>query len=74
MGQSVQINVDALPGQAFEGQVVSIAPISQAEADQGQASASGEVTYKVTIEITKGNLSALRWGMTAFIQIETEKL
>jgi multidrug resistance efflux pump len=74
IGQSVQINVDALPGQKFAGTVIGIAPISQAEADQGQSPAGGDVTFKVTIEIKEGNLSALRWGMTAFIQIETERL
>lgn len=74
IGQSVQIKVDALPGQEFTGSVIGIAPISQAEAEQGQASTGGDVIFKVTIEIKEGNLSALRWGMTAFIQIETKKL
>ena len=72
VGQMVHINVDALPSQEFTGKVISIAPISDAERDQTQA---GEVTYTVRIEITSGPVQALRWGMTAFVRIETgEKL
>jgi HlyD family secretion protein len=72
VGQIVRINIDALPGQEFTGKVVSIAPISDAERDQTQA---GEVTYTVRIEVTSGPVETLRWGMTAFVRIETgEKL
>ncbi|MBN1219849.1 MAG: efflux RND transporter periplasmic adaptor subunit [Anaerolineae bacterium] len=72
VGQMARINIDALPGQEFTGKVISIAPISDAERDQTQA---GEVTYTVQIEITNGPVQTLRWGMTAFVRIETgEKL
>lgn len=61
-GAKVQISVDALPGEEFEGQVVRITPKSETKA--------GDVTYTVLIDITKGNTSALRWGMTTFVDIE----
>lgn len=66
-GQLVWINVDALPGEAFEGRVTGISPISDAESGK---TSSGEPTYTVLIEITKGQTSSLRWGMTSFIQID----
>jgi HlyD family secretion protein len=73
-GQQVRIRIDALPEEEFTGKVISIAPISKAEAEQGQLPAGGEVIYTVRIEIIEGNTAALRWGMTAFIEIEIEQL
>jgi HlyD family secretion protein len=63
-GANVQISVDALPGEPFEGQVVRITPKSETKA--------GDVTYTVLIDITSGNTSALHWGMTTFVDIEVE--
>lgn len=62
-GAKVTISVDALPGQEFEGKVVRITPKSITKA--------GDVTYTVLIDITKGDVSRLRWGMTTFVDIET---
>lgn len=61
-GAHVSISVDALPGQEFEGKVVRITPKSVTKA--------GDVTYTVLIDITKGDISRLRWGMTTFVDIE----
>jgi multidrug efflux pump subunit AcrA (membrane-fusion protein) len=72
-GQGVLINIDALPDEKFRGTVIDISPISEAEKGEPQ-SAGGEVTYTVTIKIEQGNLTPLRWGMTAFVQIEIERL
>ncbi len=63
-GAKVQISVDALPGEEFEGTVVRITPKSETKA--------GDVTYTVLIDITKGDTSRLRWGMTTFVDIEVE--
>jgi HlyD family secretion protein len=73
-GQPVRIIVDALPEEEFTGKVISISPISEAEAEPGQPPRMGDVTYTVRIEIIEGNSAALRWGMTAFIEIEIEAL
>lgn len=73
-GQPVRIIMDALPEEEFTGTVISISPISEAEAEPGQPPQVGDVTYTVKIEIAEGNSAALRWGMTAFIEIETERL
>jgi HlyD family secretion protein len=62
IGSKVTFTVDALPGQAFEGRVTRITPQSEMKA--------GDVTYTVLIDITEGDVSALGWGMTAFVDIE----
>jgi multidrug resistance efflux pump len=61
-GATVSISVDALPGEDFEGVVVRIKPQSETKA--------GDVTYTVLIDITDGDTSKLRWGMTTFVDIE----
>lgn len=61
-GSKVSISVDALPGEEFEGVVIRIKPQSETKA--------GDVTYTVLIDITNGDTSKLRWGMTTFVDIE----
>ncbi len=61
-GATVSISVDALPDEEFEGVVVRIKPQSETKA--------GDVTYTVLIDITSGDTSKLRWGMTTFVDIE----
>jgi multidrug resistance efflux pump len=61
-GAKVTISVDALPDQEFEGEVMRITPQSETKA--------GDVTYTVLIDITSGDTSKLRWGMTTFVDIE----
>jgi HlyD family secretion protein len=61
-GANVSISVDALPGEEFEGKVVRITPKAETKA--------GDQTYTVLIDITKGDASKLRWGMTTFVDIE----
>ena len=63
-GAKVNVSVDALPGENYEGKVVRITPKSETKA--------GDVTYTVLIDITKGDLSRLRWGMTTFVDIEVD--
>jgi HlyD family secretion protein len=64
LGAKVQISVDALPGETMEGKVVRITPKSETKA--------GDVTYTVLIDITRGDTSRLRWGMTTFVDIEAD--
>jgi HlyD family secretion protein len=64
-GATVLISVDALPDQVYEGKVVRITPKSVTKA--------GDVTYTVLIDITSGDTSPLRWGMTTFVDIEVEQ-
>jgi len=61
-GAAVTISVDALPGEEFEGVVSRITPKSVTKA--------GDVTFTVLIDVTSGDTSALRWGMTTFVDIE----
>ncbi|MGW8226335.1 MAG: HlyD family secretion protein [Anaerolineales bacterium] len=62
LGDRAAVTFDALPELALEGTVVSIAP----KADEGSG-----VNFPVTIEL-EDIPAELRWGMTAFIDIELE--
>jgi HlyD family secretion protein len=64
IGAPVQISVDALPEEEFSGQVARIQPQSETKA--------GDVTYTVLIDITDGPTARLRWGMTTFVDIQTD--
>ncbi len=62
LGQPVNIAVDALPDQVFQGEVSRIAPISQAS--------SGVVNYQVTIQLKDLEIEdGVRPGMTAVATI-----
>ncbi|MCA9950400.1 MAG: efflux RND transporter periplasmic adaptor subunit [Anaerolineales bacterium] len=62
-GLPVEIRIDALPGEVIEGIVTDIASVSQVT--------RGDVTYEVSIELADIAALPLRWGMTAFADIET---
>jgi HlyD family secretion protein len=62
LGDRAAVTFDALPELALEGTVVIIAP----KADEGSG-----VNFPITIEL-EDIPAALRWGMTAFIDIELE--
>jgi multidrug efflux pump subunit AcrA (membrane-fusion protein) len=63
LGDTAIITLDALPELVLDGTVVSIAP----KADSGAG-----VNFSVVIELSEIP-AALRWGMTAFVDIELEK-
>jgi HlyD family secretion protein len=65
-GQPVSITLDALPDAPVEGVVSEIAPTS--------TSASGVVTYLVTINIDEGASANLRPGMSASAAITVDEL
>jgi HlyD family secretion protein len=64
VGQPVKVTVDALPDQEFQGIVTDIAPRSETK--------RGDVTYTVSIKLTDATDAPLRWGMTAFVDINVE--
>jgi HlyD family secretion protein len=64
VGQPVKVTVDAIPDQEFSGVVTDIAPRSETK--------RGDVTYTVTVELTDADDAPLRWGMTAFVDINVE--
>ncbi|MBW7881404.1 MAG: efflux RND transporter periplasmic adaptor subunit [Caldilineaceae bacterium] len=62
-GMPVEVTFDAMPDVVFQGTVTDVAPVSTAE--------QGSTNY--TVHISVPNLDAdLRWGMTAFVNIQTE--
>ena len=62
MGMTVEVTFDALPGRTFQGTIRQIAPMSSAE--------KGSTNYTVTVDVA-GLDPSLRWGMTAFVNIQT---
>jgi multidrug resistance efflux pump len=61
VGQSARLTFDALPGVTLTGKVTRIAPMST----PGQSS----VNYTVVVELDRAE-AALRWGMTAFVDVQ----
>jgi HlyD family secretion protein len=59
IGQKVNVEVDALPGQRLEGTIAEIASMSVLK--------HGDVTYQVTVALENSENLPLRWGMTAFV-------
>lgn len=60
-GMTVEVTFDALPGEIFQGVVTTIAPVSTTD--------KGSTNYTINVEIA--NLDPrLRWGMTAFVNIQ----
>lgn len=57
LGQQAQVEIDALAGQVFGGEVAQIAPASDASASS--------VSYPVTIRLTAAELEGVRPGMSA---------
>ncbi|HRW49764.1 MAG TPA: HlyD family efflux transporter periplasmic adaptor subunit [Caldilinea sp.] len=62
-GQTVEVTFDALPDRIFDGTVTSVAPVSSAE--------QGSTNYTVDVDVADLD-PALRWGMTAFVNIRPE--
>jgi HlyD family secretion protein len=62
VGNSASLTFDALPDQVLNGKVVRIAP---------KASSGSGVNYTVILELDEIPQN-LRWGMTAFVDIEVE--
>jgi multidrug resistance efflux pump len=65
VGQSVRVTVDAIPDREFSGVVVDIAPRSEIK--------RGDVTYTVTIRLLDMDDAPMRWGLTAFVDINVEE-
>jgi multidrug resistance efflux pump len=63
-GMPVEVTFDALPGRTFQGTVTRIAPMSSTE--------KGSTNYTVIVEVADLD-PALRWGMTAFVNIRVDK-
>jgi HlyD family secretion protein len=62
-GMPVEVTFDALPGQAFQGTVSRIAPMSTVD--------KGSTNYTLIVEVPELDPN-LRWGMTAFVNIQAQ--
>jgi multidrug efflux pump subunit AcrA (membrane-fusion protein) len=63
VGQQASITFDALGERVFTGRVVRISPMPEPGA--------GGVNYTVVLELDELS-PAIRWGMTAFVDIEVD--
>ena len=63
--QTVEVTLDAYPGQSMEGQVARIAPVSNTE--------GGVVAYKVRVDLKAGDVP-MREGLTANAKIVTKRM
>jgi len=63
--QPVEISIDAFPGENLTGRIIDIASV----ADEVR----GDVTYVTTIAFDDDPGLPLRWGMTAFVTVDTEQ-
>jgi HlyD family secretion protein len=63
-GMPVEVTFDALPGRTFGGTVARIAPMSSTE--------KGSTNYTVIVEVADLD-PALRWGMTAFVNVRVDR-
>jgi HlyD family secretion protein len=63
LDQDVAVTFDAVPDRVFKGRVVRISPMAEP--------GTGGVHYTVVVELTDMD-PQLRWGMTAFVDIETQ--
>ena len=64
-GFNAEVTIDAFPGETLRGTIVDIASSSDV--------VRGDVTYKVTLDLTDDGQLPLRWGMTAFVSIDTKQ-
>jgi multidrug resistance efflux pump len=64
IGDPVEIQIDAIPGEVLIGTVSNIATTSQLT--------RGDVTYEVTIALDDLKGLPLRWGMTVFVDVDVE--
>lgn len=64
LGMPVEVSFDALPDLFFHGEIVQIAPMSTA--------AQGSTNYTVKVDVAELDPN-LRWGMTAFVNIQAER-
>ncbi len=60
VGMAVEVSFDALPDRVFAGTITEIAPMSNTE--------KGSTNYTVKVDVADLD-PALRWGMTAFVNI-----
>ncbi|MFT7586799.1 MAG: HlyD family secretion protein [Cellvibrionaceae bacterium] len=62
VGADVSIEFDAIPGQTLNGVVTDVSLISTIS--------QGDVVYEVTISLVDTDGLPIRWGMTAFVNVE----
>lgn len=62
LGQPVEVQIDALPNTVLNGTVSDISAVATLS--------RGDVTYDVVIDVDNSDGLPLRWGMTAFVDID----
>lgn len=65
VGFPVDVRIDAIPDRTLQGTVTDIDTVSTLS--------RGDVTYTVSVELDDNEGLPLRWGMTAFVDVDTEQ-
>lgn len=65
VGFPVEVRIDAIPDETLQGTVTDIDTVSTLS--------RGDVTYTVSVELDDNEGLPLRWGMTAFVDVDTEQ-
>jgi multidrug efflux pump subunit AcrA (membrane-fusion protein) len=65
VGYPAEVRIDAIPDEVLQGTVTDIATVANP--------ARGDVNYTITIELEETADLPLRWGMTAFVDIDVEE-
>jgi len=60
----VEVTFDALPGRIFTGKITKVAPVSTTD--------KGSTNFTVQVDVVDLDQN-LRWGMTAFVNIQVKK-
>lgn len=63
--KTADMSLEAFPGRKVAGRVARISPMNNGK--------GGGVNYDVVVEFTDADLPALRWGMTAHVDILVEQ-
>jgi multidrug efflux pump subunit AcrA (membrane-fusion protein) len=63
VGQRAAVTVDALDGKVLPGTVSRIAPVATER--------RGDIVYKISLDLDASPGTGLRWGMSAFVEIDT---
>lgn len=65
VGDSVEVTFDALPGESVSGEVIDVSLVS--------ALSRGDVVYETVIRLDEVGDLPVRWGMTAFADIDVSR-
>ena len=74
VGQSVRLTLDALPGKTYSGAVQEISSLATEASPWETSGTPGRKNFEVTIKINTSGVSPIRPGMTANVEIISDRV